>query len=213
MERMRSRNLALSVAFVCLFALSVTAAGPKKTSKKGAPVAPDTVAGGNNGAPALDNKNYQIGAEDILLIRVWRDPEVSGSVMVRPDGKITLQLLGEIQAAGNTPEALTQVIYDGLSKLKTLDKSEVTVSVQTVNSKKYYLQGEVNRPGSYPLLIPTTILEALVNAGGFRDFANQKKIVILRGSARYQFNYKEVIAGKKREQNIYLQPGDQIIVP
>ena len=86
-------------------------------------------------------------------------------------------------------------------------------SVQTVNSKKYYLQGEVNRPGSYPLLIPTTILEALVNAGGFRDFANQKKIVILRGSARYQFNYKEVIAGKKREQNIYLQPGDQIIVP
>ena len=174
---------------------------------------PDTVAGGVNGAPALDNKSYQIGPEDVLLIRVWRDPEVSGTVMVRPDGRITLQLLGEIQAAGNTPEALTQVIYDGLSKLKTLDKSEVTVSVQTVNSKKYYLQGEVNRPGSYPLLIPTTILEALVNAGGFRDFANQKKIVILRGSARYQFNYKEVIAGKKREQNIYLQPGDQIIVP
>src|SRR5439155_16825920 len=116
------------------------------------------------------------------------------------------------KAAVKNPEAQTQVVYYGLYKLKTLDKSEVTDSVQTVNSKKYYLQGEVNRPGSYPLLIPTTILEPLVNAGGFRDFANQKKIVILRGSARYQFNYKEVIAGKKREQNIYLQPGDQIIV-
>jgi len=82
-----------------------------------------------------------------------------------------------------------------------------------VHSKKYYLQGEVLKPGSYPLLIPTTVLEALVNAGGFRDFANQKKIVILRGETRFRFNYKEVISGKKREQNIYLQPDDQIIVP
>jgi len=209
---MRRRFLALFVIVASIFVLPAAAASPKKV-KKTANVAPDTVAGGVNGAPALDNKNYIIGAEDVLLIRVWRDPEVSGTVMVRPDGRITLQLLGEIQAAGMTPEALTQVVYDGLSKLKTLDKSEVTVSVQTVNSKKYYLQGEIVKPGSYPLLIPTTVLEALVNAGGFRDFANQKKIVILRGSARFEFNYKEVIAGKKREQNIYLQPGDQIIVP
>lgn len=207
---MRCRSFALSViCFLSVLAPSASTAGPQKT-KKGAPVAPDTVAGG---APALDSKSYIIGAEDVLLIRVWRDPEVSGTVVVRPDGKVTLQLLGEIQAAGMTPEALTQVVYDGLSKLKTLDKSEVTVSIQAVNSKKYYLQGEVNRPGSYPLLIPTTVLEALVNAGGFRDFANQKKITILRGSSRFLFNYKEVIAGKKREQNIYLQPGDQIIVP
>ena len=205
------RSLALGVILVSFLAWSAAGASPKKNKK--APVAPETAATSVTGAQPLDYKNYLIGPEDILLIRIWRDPEVSGSVMVRPDGKITLQLLGEIQAAGLTPEALTQVVYDGLSRLKTLDKSEVTVTVQAVNSKKYYLQGEVLKPGSYPLLIPTTVLEALVNAGGFRDFANQKKITILRGSNRFLFNYTEVIAGKKREQNIYLQPGDQIIVP
>jgi polysaccharide biosynthesis/export protein len=212
---MSCRCPALKAALVSIFVLSlVWGAAPKKTKKSAKSVAPETVAASVTGGPGpLDYKNYVIGAEDILLIRVWRDPEESGQVMVRPDGKVTLQLLGDIQAAGMSPEALTQVIYDGLSKLKTLDKSEVTVTVISVNSKKYYIQGEVLKPGSYPLLIPTTILEALVNAGGFKDFANQKKIVVLRGGARFQFNYKEVIAGKKREQNIYLQPNDQIIVP
>jgi polysaccharide export outer membrane protein len=90
---------------------------------------------------------------------------------------------------------------------------EVTVGVERVNSKKYYITGEVNRPGAYPLLVPTTVLEGLVNAGGFRDFANTKKITILRGSDRLKFNYKEVTKGKKMEQNIVLQNGDEIIVP
>jgi polysaccharide export outer membrane protein len=199
----------LQVLFLSFLGLSLLAAAPKKP-KKGTP--PPAVSGAAAGI-GVDPKSYVIGPEDILLIRVWRDTEVSGVVMVRPDGKITLQLLGEIQAAGLTPEALTQVIFDGLSKLKTLDKSEVTVSIQTVNSKKYYIQGEVGKSGGYPLLIPTTVLEALVNAGGFKDFANKKKIVIIRNGTRYHFNYKEVVAGKKMEQNILLQPGDQIIVP
>jgi len=138
---------------------------------------------------------------------------VSGPVVVCPDGKITLQLLGEIPAGGLTPEALTQLVYDGLSKLKTLDKSEVTVTVTSVNSKKYYVQGEVLKPGAYPLVAPATVLDAPVNAGGFREFANQKRIVVLRGAERLRFNYKQIITGKNREQNIYLQPGDQIIVP
>jgi polysaccharide export outer membrane protein len=212
---MSCRSQALRAIFWSVIVASLLAAEPPQKGKKAAkPVASNTVAAGVTTGPGpLDYKSYVIGAEDVLLIRVWRDPEVSGSVVVRPDGKITLQLLGDIQAAGLTPEALTQVVYDGLSKLKTLEKSEVTVAVTGVHSKKYYLQGEVLKPGSYPLLIPTTVLEALVNAGGFRDFANQKKIVILRGDTRFRFNYKEVIAGKKREQNIYLQPDDQIIVP
>ena len=155
-----------------------------------------------------------IGAEDVLLIRVWRDAEVSGQVMVRPDGKITLQLLGEIQAAGLTPEALTQVIYDGMAKLKQLAKSEVTVTVMQVNSRKYFVQGEVGRPGAYPLLVPTTVLEALGLSGGFKEFANSKKIVIMhRDGTQSHFNYKEVIHGKKLETNIQLQPGDQVYVP
>jgi polysaccharide export outer membrane protein len=122
--------------------------------------------------------------------------------------------LGDIRAAGLTPEALTDTIFDGLSKLKkTIDKSEVTVTVLTVNSRKYFIQGEVYKAGQFPLLVPTTVLEALGNAGGFKEFANQKKIMIIRkGGARFNFNYKEVIAGKKMEQNIQLQPGDQIIV-
>jgi polysaccharide export outer membrane protein len=164
---------------------------------------------------ATASAGYRIGPEDVLVIRVWRDPEVSGPAMVRPDGKITLQLLGELQAAGLTPDGLTQQIFEGLSKLKkTIDKSEVTVTVQTVNSRKYYIQGEVYRAGQFPLLVPTTVLEALGNSGGFREFANSKKVVIIRkGGQRFHFNYKEVIAGKKLEQNILLQPGDQIIVP
>jgi len=211
---MRSRSQALRAICLSLFVASLLGAAPPQKGKKAAkPVASNTVATSVPGPSPLDYKSYIIGAEDVLLIRVWRDAEVSGPVVVRPDGKITLQLLGDIQAAGLTPEALTQVIYEGMAKLKTLEKSEVTVAVTGVHSKKYYLQGEVLKPGAYPLLIPTTVLEALVNAGGFRDFANQKKIAILRGTTRFKFNYKEVISGKKLEQNIYLQPGDQIIVP
>jgi len=132
-------------------------------------------------------------------------------LVVRPDGKVSVPLIGEIQAAGLTPEKLSANIAEGLQKIMV--HPEVTVGVERVNSKKYYIQGEVNRPGSYPLVIDTTVLEALVNAGGFREFANTKKITILRGSQRLKFNYKEVTKGKKMEQNILVKPSDQIIVP
>jgi len=160
---------------------------------------------------AVDPKTYIIGPEDVLLIRVWREPDISGPVAVRPDGKISLQLVNEVTAAGLTPEKLGGRIAEGLSKYIT--RPEVSVAVQQVNSKKYYINGEVLKPGSYPLVVPITVMEALVNSGGFRDFANTKKITILRGTQRFPFNYKEVVKGKKLEQNITLQPGDQIIVP
>jgi polysaccharide export outer membrane protein len=162
-------------------------------------------------AAPVDPKAYVIGAEDLISIRVWREPENSGSFVVRPDGKVSVPLVGEIQAAGLTPEKLSESIAESLQKVMV--HPEVTVGVEKVNSKKYYIQGEVNRPGSYPLVIDTTILEALVNAGGFRDFANTKKIVILRGNERIKFNYNQVTHGKKMDQNIMLKPGDQIIVP
>jgi polysaccharide export outer membrane protein len=159
----------------------------------------------------IDPKNYVIGPEDILFVAVWREPELSGQRAVRPDGKISLQLIGEVQAAGLTPEQLGANVAEGLSKYMT--RPEVTVGLQQVNSKKYFISGEVLRPGAYPLLNQTTVLQALVNAGGFRDFANTKKIIILRGDERFKFNYKEVIKGKRMEQNILLQNGDQIIIP
>jgi polysaccharide biosynthesis/export protein len=161
--------------------------------------------------PKIDPKAYVIGPEDVISVNVWREPANSGQFVVRPDGRIAIPLVGEIQAAGLTPERLSAAIAEGLQKVMT--HPEVTVGVERVNSKKYFIQGEINRPGAYSLAVPTSVLEALVNAGGFRDFANTKKIVILRGTERLKFNYREVSKGKNMEQNIPLMPGDQIIVP
>jgi polysaccharide biosynthesis/export protein len=159
----------------------------------------------------VDAKTFILGAEDLIAVRVWREPELSGSYMIRPDGKISMSLVNELQAAGLTPEQLADAIKLGLSKY--INHPEVSIAVTQVNSRKYYLQGEMNRPGSYPLVVPTTVMEALVNAGGFREFANTKKIIILRkGKEQLRFNYKDVIRGKHTEQNILLEPGDQIVV-
>ena len=176
------------------------AASGAATASKPAPVA----------AP-IDPKAYVIGPEDVISVNVWREPANSGQFVVRPDGRIAIPLVGEVQAAGLTPARLSESIAQGLQKVMT--HPEVTVGVERVNSKKYFIQGEINRPGAYSLAVPTSVLEALVNAGGFRDFANTKKIVILRGTERLKFNYREVSKGKNMEQNIPLQPGDQIIVP
>lgn len=162
-------------------------------------------------AAPVDPKSYQIGPEDILLVRVWREPELSQGVQVRPDGKITLPLIGEVQAAGLTPDELRTKIVEALSEY--INKPEVMVSIQSVQSRKYYIQGEVNRPGAFPLVVPTTVLEALSNAGGFREFANKKKITILRKGKLFKFNYNDVIKGKNMEQNILLENGDYINVP
>ena len=162
------------------------------------------------GAAPVDNSTYLIGAEDILNIQVWREPELTRQVMVQPDGKINMALANEVTAAGLTPVQLAAALREALSRY--IKEPEVNVSVQQVNSKKYFIQGEVTKPGAYPLVVPTTVLEGLVNAGGFRDFANLKHITILRGKEILKFNYKEVRAGKHLEQNVLLQPGDQIIV-
>lgn len=162
-------------------------------------------------AQAVDPTTFQIGAEDVLAIQVWREPDFSRQVIVRPDGKITMPLIGEVQAAGLTPDKLTVSLAESLTKY--LKSPQVLVSVLAVNSKKYYITGEVNKAGSFPLVVPTRVLDALSNAGGFRDFANTKKIFILRKGQRIKFNYKDVIRGKDMDQNILLEDGDYIIVP
>ena len=159
---------------------------------------------------AVDPDKYLVGPEDVLLIKVWREPDFTLPVAVRPDGKITMPLIGEVQAAGDTPLQLTKTLAGLLTKY--LNNPEVNVFVTEVRSKKYYINGEVERTGSFPLVTPTRILEALSHAGGFRDFANTKKIRILRGDKVYYFNYREVTDGKHLEQNIYLESGDQIII-
>ena len=162
-------------------------------------------------AAPVDPKTYVIGPEDILLIRVWREPELSTAVQVRPDGKITMQLVGELTAAGETPESLKDKIVGALQEY--ILKPDVYVSLQSVQSRKYYITGEVNRTGTFPLVVPTQILEALTNAGGFREFANTKKITILRKGKILKFNYNEAVKGKNPDQNVFLEPGDYIHVP
>jgi polysaccharide biosynthesis/export protein len=159
----------------------------------------------------MDEHPFILGAEDQVTVQVYGSPEFSGAHTIRPDGMITMPFLGDVKAAGYAPTELSAMIRDRLKKY--IVEPDVSVQVNTVNSKKFFIQGEVAKTGGFPLLVPTRVLEALVNAGGFREFANQKKIVVMRVTGeRLHFNYKEVIAGKKMEQNVYLKPGDIIIV-
>jgi polysaccharide export outer membrane protein len=152
-----------------------------------------------------------VGPTDILNVRVWHEPEFSGPVAVHSDGKITLPLVGDLEAGGKTPVEIESIVKQALAKYVV--NPLVTVTVQEVLSKKYYLDGEINRPGEYSLSAPTTVLEAISKAGGLREFANAKKIYILRGDKRIPFNYKDVTHGKHMEQNILLEPGDHVFIP
>lgn len=173
--------------------------------------APSSGARSSGGTP-LGEKTYVIGAEDVLNVLVWGNAPLTGDVTVRPDGMITLGLINEVKAAGRTPEELTNEITARLKDGGFMQSPRVTVKVQQVNSRKACIVGEVLKPGCFNLILPTTVLQALVNAGGFKDFANQKNIIVQRGEQRFRFNYKRVIAGKNRAENILLEPEDLIIV-
>jgi len=158
---------------------------------------------------------YVIGEQDVLTITIWRERELSGSVVVRPDGKITLPLVDDIQVVGLTPAQLRAVLVEKLKPFVTIP--QVTVAVSQINSRKVYLIGEVGRTGTFPINSATTVLQILSQAGGVKDFAKRKDIYVLRNEqgkqVRHRFNYDEVIRGKNSEQNILLQPADTIVVP
>jgi len=173
----------------------------------------------NQAAPpghSNEQKDYVIGPEDVLAINVWKEPEISRSVTVRLDGAISLPLVGEVQAATKTPLQLEKEITKKLQAY--ISEPEVAVIVQQMMSKRFNVLGEVMKPGSYLLTNSTTVLDAIALAGGFRDFAKQKNIYVLRHNAdgteeRLPFNYKEVVKGKNVEQNIRLQARDSVVVP
>jgi len=164
---------------------------------------------------ATEDPNYVIGAQDVLDVSVWKEPDFTRTVPVRPDGKISLPLLNDVQASGLTPSQLAAEVTKSLTKFVT--SPQVTVIVTQINSQRVYLLGEVARPGAYTMLPEMTILQALSNAGGFSQYANSKKIYVLRDENGKQqklfFNYKDVISGKRNEQNIKLKAGDTIVVP
>ena len=165
-----------------------------------------------------DNKptddSFVIGNDDLLAINVWKEPDFSQKIQVRSDGKISLPLLGEIQATGLTP---LQLERDLTAKLRNyITKPEVTVMVEQINSKKFNILGQVAKPGSYSLALAPTIVDAIAAAGGPKDFAKQKSIYILRqspggGQTRVVFNYKDFLKGKT--QNVKLEPHDTVVVP
>lgn len=171
---------------------------------------------GKTGAINPHDDTFTIGNDDVLAIAVWKEPDISRSVPVRPDGKISLPLIGDVQAAGMTPLKLEQEISKRLQSY--ISNPDVTVIVQQINSQKFNVLGQVAHPGSFLLVNSPTVLDGIAMAGGFKDFAKQKSIFILRQNpdgtqARLPFNYKDVIQGKNASQNLRLQPRDTIVVP
>ncbi len=202
----------LVLSFCCSLASLATAQSNGATSGTAAP------ADAAKPAPSTSNANdeFVIGPGDVLAINVWKEAEVSKVLPVRSDGRISLPLIGELQSGGLTPRQLEAEIARRLKDY--VAEPSVTVVVQEIHSQSINVLGMVTRPGSYPLTKTMTVVDAIATACGFRDFAKQKSIYVLRQNAdgtqtRLPFNYKEAIKGLKPEQNVKLQPRDTIVVP
>lgn len=217
MNRIVFRVLVLSLA---LNGLTPTLAQTKSTPAVSTQVAiarpekPGTAT--TTASDAAVPAEFVIGVGDILAVNVWKEAEISKVVPVRSDGRISLPLIGEVLASGRTPRQLEAEVTTKL--MDFVARPEVTVVVQEIKSQKINILGMVNHPGSFPLAKPMTVVDAIATAGGFRDFAKQKDIYVLRSDAggkqsRHIFNYKDVIKGKHPEQNIELQPNDTVVVP
>ena len=203
---MRNRHIVPTLAAALALAvctLAPLAANDKDPDKKAAPQAP------------AGNDEYRLGPGDKLRIEVYKDPQLSQSVQVRPDGKITLPLIGDLEASSRTPIELRDTITTSLKEYVT--NPTVTVIVVEALASKVYVMGEVTHPGTMELHGPTTILQALAMAGGFKEFANTKDVKVLRpngdrgGVETIKFNYKDVLNGDARP--FYLRSGDTVVVP
>jgi polysaccharide export outer membrane protein len=160
-------------------------------------------------------EGYVIGPEDVLNIVFWRDKDMSSEVTVRPDGRITLPLLNEIQVSGKTPEQLRDALMTAAAKY--VEDPNVSVVVKAINSRKVFITGQVAKPGAYSLAAPTTVMQLIALAGGLHEYADAKNIIVIRTEngkpMAYPFNYKDVLKRKNLKQNIELKPGDTVVVP
>jgi polysaccharide export outer membrane protein len=182
-----------------------------QTAVSGAPT-------GNPAAPAgavIPPPDYVIGPDDQLSIVFWRDKDLSSDVVVRPDGKITLPLLNDVQAAGLTPDALRGVLTQAATKF--VEEPNVSVAVKQINSRKVFITGQVGKPSPYPLNGPMTVVQLISLAGGLLEYADEKNVRVLRtengASQSFRVNYDELKKGRNLQQNIELKPGDQVLVP
>jgi len=225
---MSARTITIA-AFVATLTMNMTAAfaqAPKAPAAPAAPPAPSASPSGRLPAEQpgmLAAGDYRIGPEDLLHIIVWKNDPMSRIVLVRPDGHISLPLLNDVKAAGLTPMQLRDTLVKSLAEY--MPSPEVSVIVNDIRSFKVSVIGEVIRPGRYELKSATTALDVLAAAGGFSSFANRSKIVVLRPTTttttgdnappmkRIPFNYNRVTASGGEQENIYLQPGDIVLVP
>jgi polysaccharide biosynthesis/export protein len=210
-------SLATGLAALAIAGSSVPCAAQAQPVRPGTTAArPTTTPPSVVAAPGVNvPPEYTIGADDVLSVVFWRDKELTTDVTVRPDGKISLPLLNDVQATGLTPAQLKDRIVE--ESKKYVEDPNVTVVVKQINSRKVFITGEVRKPGPYPLTGPTTVLQMISISGGLADFAKTDKISIVRiengKPVSFRFNYKQVLEGKKLTQNIDLKPGDTIIVP
>jgi polysaccharide export outer membrane protein len=212
------KGITVKALFVCLSTV-VVLSGVLVPAASGQQAAAAVQPGnGSNGAaagtPAVPT-DYVIGARDVLSVIFWRDKELSADVTVRPDGKISLNLVNDVQAAGRTPEELRLAIVEAASKF--IEGPTVTVMVKEIHSRDVFITGEIGKPGAYPAVGDLKVMQLIAQAGGLLEYADSKKIVITREengrTQRFQFNYKDFVSGKNVAQNITLRPGDTVIVP
>ena len=203
----------LAIASVCLCGAAVAhAQEPSARNKRPVP-APAAAARAADAVVPLDDRDYKIGPEDVLDISVWKNDELSRTVPVRPDGKVSLPLVNDIQAAGLTPSRLREELTRRLSEY--VPSPEVAVIVREVHSAKVSVIGAVRSPGRYEMRSPATVLELIALAQGFTDFAARDRIVVLRQNGtpqRITFNYRKITDGTEQD-NFFVQAGDIIVVP
>jgi polysaccharide biosynthesis/export protein len=215
-QRNRVETLAKRLLHFALLLAVLTSLGLAQDATATKPAQPAATDNPPPSSTVVRPDSYVIGAEDVISVYVWKEPDMSKSVPVRPDGMISLPLVGEVKAAGYTPVQLQDVLAAAMKKY--VSDPQVTVVVEKISSLSFNIVGEVTHPGYFPLTRRMTVLDAIAMAGGFKDFAKSKKVYVLRTAAngtqeRLPFNYKDVIHGKNEQQNIELQPRDTIVVP
>jgi polysaccharide biosynthesis/export protein len=222
--------LALLIAFGLVTSAATAQQKPPQKPPAGAPpatsaqkpTAPPVVPAPAVQAPASLPPDYVLGPDDTLHVEFWRDKDLSADVTVRPDGKVTLPVLNDVQAAGLTPDQFRDRVLEAAKRF--IEDPSVTISVKEIRSRKVFITGAVNKPGAYLINDHMTVLQLIATAGGLTEFAKSKNIIIMRPDAggvgrpagqpiTYAFNYKDVLARKNLKQNIELKPGDTVIVP
>lgn len=213
MAHNRIRAGVLATGLVAWLALGVAPATGKAQTSGSAGRKPAGEATASSATEA--GSDYRVGTGDVIQVSVWKEPEASTTVVVRPDGKISIPLVNDLVVNGKTPMEIQEMVAGKLAPF--INSPNVTITVREIHSKKVYVLGEVNRNGSFPVVQPTTVLQILTEAGGLRPFAKADSIYVLRTEnsrqQRLPFDYKEVVNGRKMEQNIFVQPGDTIVVP